>query len=152
MLRSYLAEAKWRNEGYVPTVEEYLQVSLISSGYPMVTTTSFLSMGKVATTDAFGGCPMTLRLLALSLLCRLMNDIHGVSEEETVKLFREEIANAWKDINEEWLKPTPAPMPLLERIMNLARAMDVIYKDGDGFTNSYILKDYVASLLKDPVL
>ncbi|KAF2285865.1 hypothetical protein GH714_008495 [Hevea brasiliensis] len=77
---------------------------------------------------------------------------HGVSEEETVKLFREEIANAWKDINEEWLKPTPAPRPLLERIMNLARAMDVIYKDGDGFTNSYILKDYVASLLKDPVL
>ncbi|XP_058001382.1 alpha-copaene synthase-like isoform X2 [Hevea brasiliensis] len=72
MLRSYLAEAKWRNEGYVPTVEEYLQVSLISSGYPMVTTTSFLSMGKVATTDAFewvSNDPKIIR--ALSLLCRL---------------------------------------------------------------------------------
>ncbi|KAF2285870.1 hypothetical protein GH714_008558 [Hevea brasiliensis] len=134
MLRSYLAEAKWRNEGYVPKMEEYLQVSLISSGYPMVTTTSFLSMGKIATTDAFewvSNDPKIIR--ALSLLCRLMNDIvshefeqnrehapssvecymkqHGVSEEETVKLFREEIANAWKDINEEWLKPTQLQGP-----------------------------------------
>lgn len=76
----------------------------------------------------------------------------GVSEEDTVKLFREEIRNAWKVINEERLRPIPDQMPLLDRIMNLARAMDVTcWKDGDGFTNSFILKDYVASLFKDPL-
>ncbi|KAG8658102.1 hypothetical protein MANES_03G120848v8 [Manihot esculenta] len=145
----------------VPTMEEYVQV-----------TTSFLGMGKVASFEWVSNDPNMV--MALSLLCRLMNDIvshkleqerehvpssvecymkqRGVSEEDTVKLFREEIRNAWKVINEERLRPTPDPMPLLDRIMNLARAMDVTcWKDGDGFTNSFILKDYVASLFKDPL-
>ncbi|KAF2285871.1 hypothetical protein GH714_008573 [Hevea brasiliensis] len=75
MLRSYLAEASGAMKAMFQ-MEEYLQVSLISSGYPMVTTTSFLSMGKIATTDAFewvSNDPKIIR--ALSLLCRLMNDI-----------------------------------------------------------------------------
>jgi hypothetical protein len=42
---------------------------------------------------------------------------YGVSvEEEVYKLFRKEIANAWKDINQELLKPTAVPMPLLELV------------------------------------
>ncbi|XP_037497671.1 LOW QUALITY PROTEIN: alpha-copaene synthase [Jatropha curcas] len=98
---------------------------------------------------------------ASATVCRLMDDItsaysyikqHGGSKEEAEKLFRKEIRNAWKDINEECLKPTPVPMPLLERVLNLTRAMDVIYKDEDGYTNSHVIKDYVASLLKDPAV
>ncbi|KAK9212484.1 hypothetical protein WN943_001866 [Citrus x changshan-huyou] len=35
-----------------------------------------------------------------------------------------------------------------ECILNLARVMDVIYKDDDGYTNSYVIKDYIATLLE----
>ena len=76
---------------------------------------------------------------------------HNVSEEEVIKFFRKEVDLAWKDINEELLRPTPVPMPLLDRVLNLARVMDVMYKDDDGFTNSYALKDHISSLLNDPV-
>ncbi|KAJ9182759.1 hypothetical protein P3X46_006716 [Hevea brasiliensis] len=175
VMRNYLAEAKWRDEGYIPTMEEYMKVSLVTSCYPMLATTSFFGMGAIATKDAFEWVSSDPKILrASSIVCRLMDDIvshefeqkrehvasgvecymkeHGVSEEEVLKLFRKQIANAWKDINEECLKPTPAPMPLLERVLNLARCIDIIYKDDDGYTNSHILKDHVASLLKDPVL
>ncbi|KAJ8773736.1 hypothetical protein K2173_006386 [Erythroxylum novogranatense] len=60
---------------------------------------------------------------------------YNVSEEEAISYFRQQIAKAWKDINEECLNPTPVPMALLERILNFTRAMDVIYKNDDGYTN-----------------
>ena len=78
---------------------------------------------------------------------------HGATEQEAVKEFQEQITNAWKDINEECLDPTTVPMPLLVRILNLARVIDVVYKTEDGYTNAgVILKDFVASLLIDPVI
>ncbi|KAJ4833933.1 hypothetical protein Tsubulata_043483, partial [Turnera subulata] len=173
-VRYYLAEAKWRSRGYVPTMEEYMDVSLVSSCYPMLTITSFLGMGPLATVEAFEWAAKDPKIIkAASIICRLMDDIvsqferlrdhvasgiecymkqHGnSSEEEIVKIFREEIANAWKDMNEECLKPTAVPMPLLERVLNFARVIDVIYKDGDGYTNPHLLKDYVASLLEHPL-
>jgi hypothetical protein len=77
---------------------------------------------------------------------------HGATEEEAVDEFRKEITDAWKDVNEECLYPTTIPMPVVTRILNLTRVMDVIYKDEDGYTHAgIVLKDFVASLLVDPV-
>jgi hypothetical protein len=77
---------------------------------------------------------------------------HGATEEEAVDELRKEITDAWKDINEECLYPTTVPMPIVTRILNLTRMIDVIYKDEDGYTLAEIvLKDFVASLFVDPV-
>lgn len=75
----------------------------------------------------------------------------GKTEAEAVDLFREQVKSSWKDTNEEFLKPTVFPAPLLERVLNLARVMDVLYKNDDGFTNSHLIKDLIASVLKDPI-
>ncbi|KAJ4718981.1 Valencene synthase [Melia azedarach] len=76
---------------------------------------------------------------------------HGVSEEDVVNVFRKEVENAWKDMNQELLKPTAFPMPLMERVLNLARVIDYLYKDSDSYTNAHLVKDQVASLLRDPL-
>ncbi|GLT77483.1 hypothetical protein SLA2020_490600 [Shorea laevis] len=76
---------------------------------------------------------------------------YGLLEEEIVKLFREEIVNAWKDINEGFIKPIVIPVPILTRVLNFAHVMDVIYKDVDGYTNSHILKDHIVLLWVDLV-
>jgi hypothetical protein len=77
---------------------------------------------------------------------------HDATEEEAIEELQKQVTNAWKDINEECLYPTTVPMPLLMPSLNLARVIDVIYKDGDGYTNAGgVLKDCVASLLVDPV-
>ncbi|KAK5786684.1 hypothetical protein PVK06_041324 [Gossypium arboreum] len=41
------------------------------------------------------------------------------------------INNAWKDINEEFLKPIAAPTLALNLILNLARVIDLIYTEED---------------------
>ena len=78
---------------------------------------------------------------------------NGATEEEAVKELSKQVVHAWKDINEECLYPTSVPIPLLTRILNLARVMDVVYKDEDGYTNAgVVLKDFIASMLINPVL
>ncbi|MFQ6635366.1 hypothetical protein Gotur_011649 [Gossypium turneri] len=43
------------------------------------------------------------------------------------KLQHKQINYAWKDIKEEFLKPTAAPTSALNRILNLAMVIDLLY-------------------------
>ncbi|CAI0433780.1 unnamed protein product [Linum tenue] len=172
-LKAFLMEARWRDANYFPKLEEYMQVSLGSTCYSLLAAVSFIGMAgaDAATEEAFqwiSGEPQML--VASSTVCRLMDDIleqernhipsaiecymekHKVAEEAVVvELFRERVADAWKDINKEFMRPTAVAAPLLDRILNLTRAIDVIYKDADTYTDSYLLKDHVVSILKEPV-
>lgn len=79
---------------------------------------------------------------------------YRVTEEEAIDELHREIANAWKDLNKVCLRPTTTtvPMALLTRVVNIARVIDVAYKDEDSYTHNVgVLKDYIVSLLVDPV-
>ncbi|GLU23523.1 hypothetical protein SLE2022_395210 [Rubroshorea leprosula] len=173
--KSYLVEAKWREEGCVPSYEEYMQNGLISGGIPLVIANSFVGMGKIASKEAFDWIFENPKIVeACSFVGRVMNDIashqferqrdhhasavecymkqHCVSKEEAVESLKREIVDAWKVINKERMKPTIFPTPLITRIVNMTRTLDLIYKDDDAYTRSYLLKDQIASLFVDPIL
>ncbi|TQD91283.1 hypothetical protein C1H46_023127 [Malus baccata] len=77
---------------------------------------------------------------------------YGATEEEAIIELRRQVNNAWKDINEACLHPTAVAMPLLIRILNFARVMDVVYKCEDGYNNADGgLKDFIVSTLVEPV-
>ncbi|XP_050247221.1 sesquiterpene synthase 2-like [Quercus robur] len=175
LVRAYFEEAKWFHQNYIPTMEEYMHVALKTSGYPMLTAISFLGMGDIVTKEAFDWIFSNPKIItASSVIGRLMDDMkshkfeqerghaasaiecymrqHGVSEQVVHDELNRQVANAWKDINEECIRPTVVPMPLLMRVLNLARVIDVIYKEGDGYTHvGKEMKDNVASVLIDPI-
>ncbi|XP_023905162.2 sesquiterpene synthase 2 [Quercus suber] len=175
LVRAYFDEAKWFHQNYIPTMEEYMHVALKTSGYPMLTAISFLGMGDIVTKEAFDWIFSNPKIItASSVIGRLMDDMkshkfeqerghaasavecymkqHGVSEQVVHDELNRQVANAWKDINEECIRPTVVPMPLLMRVLNLARVIDVIYKEGDGYTHvGKEMKDNVASVLIDPI-
>ncbi|KAG6746741.1 hypothetical protein POTOM_049106 [Populus tomentosa] len=175
-VRAYFNEAKWFHENHIPTMEEYMQVALETTGYSMLATVSFIGMaGDMVTEQAFDWVfnrPKIVR--ASETICRLVDDVrshkfeqerghaasgvecyirhYGLSEQEVYKEFHMQVVNAWKDINEECLKPTAVPMPLLERILNLSRVIDVIYKEEDEYTHvGEVMINNIASLLIDSV-
>ncbi|KAG2677982.1 hypothetical protein I3760_12G121700 [Carya illinoinensis] len=175
-VQAYFVEAKWFNEKYVPTFEEYMNNALVSCAYSVLTTLSFVGMGDIVTKEAFDWVFSRPRMLkAAEIINRLMDDIvstdfeqqrghvvsgvecymkqYGVSKQEAHEEFQRQIVNAWKDMNEELLKPTQVPMPLLERVLNLARVMDLLYKNEDAYTHlGGVLIEGITSLLIDPVL
>ncbi|XP_024164160.1 (-)-alpha-pinene synthase [Rosa chinensis] len=173
--RSFFNEAQWLQEGRTPSMEEYMSVATVSVTYPFITTISLLGMGDIVTKDAFEWLLDDPKIVSASnIIFRLMDDIvstkfekerghapssidcymkqYGVSEQETIDVFGKQIAKSWKDINEEFLKPTAMPMPVLMRVLNLTRVVDLLYKGEDGFTRvGKMTKDSVAAVIIDSV-
>ncbi|KAK2376551.1 putative terpene synthase [Trifolium repens] len=174
-IQAYMTEARWLNSNYKPTSEEYIRVSMESSGYTLVTLTCYIGMGDIAVEDIFNWISNEPKIVnAANVLCRLMDDIvsnefeqkrghvssfvecymkqYEISREAAVQEGQRRIVDAWKDINEECLRPSEVPMPFLTRILNLSRFMDVVYKDKDNFTNTEgEMKTFIKALLVDPV-
>lgn len=86
LLQAYFVEAKWYNRNYTPTMEEYMGNALVSSGYRMLASTSFIGMGPIATEEAFQWLSNNPKILRASqIISRLMNDID--SEVLRVEVF-----------------------------------------------------------------
>ena len=77
---------------------------------------------------------------------------YGVSKQEVHDEFQKQIMNAWKDINKECLRPIEELVPLLTCVVNLARVMDLLYKDEDAYTHlGGVMVEGITSMLVDPV-
>lgn len=73
-----MEEAKWFHSGYVPAVEKYLRVALVTSGFLMLSMHSLVGMGEIATKEALDWAanePLLVR--AASIICRLTDDMAG---------------------------------------------------------------------------
>ncbi|XP_042008743.1 bicyclogermacrene synthase-like [Salvia splendens] len=172
LLQSYFDEVIWLyNDNYIPTLEEYLKVSVVSGGYMMLSTTSLVGMGDDQVTkkdfDWIVNEPLIDR--ASALLARLLDDLvgdeyeekpssihcymtqYGMSEDDARAQIKQQMKNAWKDMNQECLEPTPASMPILMRVINLARAAQLIYSNGDCYTDPNKAKEWVKLLLIEAV-
>ncbi|KAI4305104.1 hypothetical protein L6164_028492 [Bauhinia variegata] len=174
--QAFLVEAKWRDKRYTPAYDEYMKNGIINA-YPFLAAASFLGLGHIATRELFewisnDDLPKIIR--AISIFARLQNDLgsrkfeskrehvasavecvvsqYGISEEEAYKLLNKDIENAWKDINEECLKPNSIPKSALDCVVNCSRLIELLYGNFmDRFTNTELLKDDIAAVLKDPI-
>ncbi|KAM2289844.1 hypothetical protein TB1_030017 [Malus domestica] len=156
-------------------MEEYLPVAIVSTGYPMLSTVSLVGMGDIVTKETFEWLFNDAKIVrASTTLFRFIDDMvttkfeqerghvassvdcymkqYGVSEQETIKVFNKQVVNLWKDINEELHRSTAVPMPVLMRVLNLTRVVDLLYKGDDGYTRvGKVVKDIIAALFIDPV-
>ncbi|KAL4272040.1 hypothetical protein GQ457_13G002780 [Hibiscus cannabinus] len=175
LAQAYLLEAKWTHENYKPTFEEFRDNALPTSGYAMLAITAFVGMGDVITPETFTWAASDPKIIkASTIICRFMDDIaehkfkhrreddcsaiecymeqYGVTAEEAYDEFNKYIESSWKDVNEELLKPREMPEAVLNRSLNLARVMDVLYREGDGYTHvGKAAKGGITSLLIDPI-
>jgi (-)-germacrene D synthase len=71
-----MTEARWLNNKYKPTLEEYIRISTESCGYAIVTTTCYIGMGDIATEDVFKWVSSEPKAIyAAIVICRLMDDL-----------------------------------------------------------------------------
>lgn len=83
LVRAYYLESKWFHQKHTPTMEEYMAVALVTSGYALLAATSFVGMGHVVTKDSFDWLFRGPKILKASeIICRLMDDI--VSHEVVI--------------------------------------------------------------------
>ena len=76
VVRNYLVEAKWLKEGCIPTLEEYISVSMVTSTYGLVIARSYVGRGDIVTEESFKWVSRYPPLVKAScVILRLMDDI-----------------------------------------------------------------------------
>nr|WBO38691.1 terpene synthase 20 [Aquilaria agallochum] len=128
LAKAYMREVKWYQQNYTPTMEEYMEVGLVTSGSPIVSTLAFVGvLGEIVTKTSFEWLANFPKIVvATSTLGRLYDDLadvheiqqarghapsavkcymkqYGVTEHEAVEELSELMEGAWKEINEECL-------------------------------------------------
>lgn len=75
-----------------------------------------------------------------------------VNKEHLPGFFNEKVEDAWKEMNKESITCKDVKMTINIRVINLARIMDLLYKNKDHFTHvGEELISHVKSLLVDPI-
>ncbi|KAJ6349201.1 hypothetical protein OIU77_006730 [Salix suchowensis] len=175
LVRGYHAEAEWADKCHVPTFDEYVLNGLATSTYGVIMAASFLGLEEVAGVEEYGWLKSNPKIIkAGKMIGRLMNDIVGhedeqkrgdcasgvecymkqynISEKKAIEEIQKMNATAWKDINEDCMRPTKAPMLLLQQLVNLVRVTEVFYgNDDDAYTIPLSLRDYVTLLIIEEV-
>ncbi|KAH1144318.1 hypothetical protein AAZX31_12G204600 [Glycine max] len=174
LVKGYMVEAKWCQEGFVPTYDEYKVNGILTAAFiPLMI--SLIGLGEFTTKDVFDWFFNDLKIVeAVSIIGRLLNDTsshkfeqqrvhvasaveccmkqYNISQSEAYNFIRKDVEDYWKVINEECLKLNDIPKSVLEIVVNYARVAEVTYENHqDKFTNADLLKDYISSLLLDPV-
>ncbi|XP_028761756.1 (-)-germacrene D synthase-like [Neltuma alba] len=174
LAEAYLVEAKWCNQGYIPTYEEYIENGVVTSVHPLLQIASFLGLGNFASKRVFDWVSNVPRIVrASSVICRLRGDMsshkferkrvhvasaveclmnqHGISEE-AYTILQKVLDNAWKDINAECLKPDGVPKVVLDFVVNFTSIIELVYGNfTDRYTHAELLQDHIAALVVDPV-
>ncbi|XP_060973589.1 alpha-humulene synthase [Cannabis sativa] len=176
IIGAYFEEARWLSEGYLPRLDEHLRVSYVSCGYVLLIATSYVGMHDIVTHETLNWLSKDPKIVSAStLLARFMDDIgsrkfeqkrnhipstvdcymkqYGVSEEEAIKELNKRVDTHWKEINEDFIRPTVVPFPILVRVLNFTKTVDLLYKEGDDqYTNvGKVLKESIAALLIDSI-
>ncbi|KAJ3679488.1 hypothetical protein LUZ60_017499 [Juncus effusus] len=175
MAEAFQKESEWYAADYFPKYAERREHAVLkSSGYPALSTVSFIGMGEIVTKEAFEWVTSIPKVVRASAeVARFTDDVIGYEREhkigqvastfdcymkefnanveETTIKFYSLVEDAWRTINQECLKPTAVSLKLIERPVNYARMMQIIYTHaGDGYNKCENLKEFVALLFVKP--
>lgn len=75
-VKNFFVEAIWCDQQYIPTVEEYMPVTLATGGSVWLVTGSFLGMGEIVTKEVFEWLLSNPKIVeASSIIGRFMGDV-----------------------------------------------------------------------------
>ncbi|KAJ8628084.1 hypothetical protein MRB53_021391 [Persea americana] len=159
MCKAHLVEAKWYSSRYTPTLEEFLQTSLISVGTLGVLAYVYAVLGQNLALESNDFAEKILDILPLAaMMVRFPDDLgtsmdelkrgdvpksiqcymheagvtEDVAREHIMGLFRE----TWKKVNKS-LVESSLPHGFINCVMNLGRVAYCTYKHGDGFSDGF---------------
>ncbi|KAL3812624.1 hypothetical protein ACJIZ3_013892 [Penstemon smallii] len=179
--RAYFKKMKWFMERQLPTFDEYISNSWISSCIYVFLTCIIPGMKSVTKEDIellTSDEPNKL-IVGASNITRYLNDLtsyerekrkgimltgiecymkhYGVSKQEAMKKFVELADEGWKDLNTEWINSNnnnnnSIPKDYFEGILNYARSGEVFYRKSDFYSDPEGLAQQIIDLFVDPII
>ncbi|CAN6374620.1 unnamed protein product, partial [Urochloa humidicola] len=168
--RYSMEEAKWFNENYMPSFKERLDVSIKTSGLPLLFFTTLTGAGHVVNNEVFEwALSMPDMLQATAEVGRFLNDIpsyksgkckkdaastvecymkeYGKTGEEAMAAMAAMVEQAWRRINRACIDMKRTVEPAAQFLVNTTRSLETYYLHGkDGLTYGRDLKNIITFL------
>ncbi|XP_034705174.1 (-)-alpha-terpineol synthase-like [Vitis riparia] len=173
--KSYFVEAKWYHEGYMPSLQEYINNALISISGPLTLVHAYFFITNPMTEEALG-CLERFRDIIRwsSTIFRLSDDLGTSSDElkrgdvpKSIQCYMYEtsaseddarkyigflIDETWKKMNEERNLNSPFSQTFIGMAMDIPRMSQCIYLYRDGYgVQDRETKDHVKTLFIEPI-
>ncbi|GMH30304.1 hypothetical protein Nepgr_032147 [Nepenthes gracilis] len=173
--KAFLLEARWFNEGFTPSLEEYLKSAWISSTCPLISLITHLIEEEGPYEELLDKLEQKKNLIYYSsLIFKLWNDLStsdvelergdapssifcymreaNVSEDTARGHIRGLIINAWNNINKELIERFSKHQRSANLIISAARVSHFLYCNGDGIgVQDCQTKQLIQNLLIEPV-
>ncbi|KAK4491965.1 hypothetical protein RD792_002749 [Penstemon davidsonii] len=172
--KALLVEATWYHTGCTPSFREHLDNGWTSSSGYVLSLYILFGVGQdMATTMNILNNSQEI-IYRVSLIIRLCNDLGtskmelergdvpssilcymreaNVTEEDARGHIRSIITYSWKKINDSFISSPRSEQPIIRYIINVARVVNFIYQDGDGFGDQdRETRDQILSCLIEPL-
>ncbi|PIA58425.1 hypothetical protein AQUCO_00500390v1 [Aquilegia coerulea] len=174
LCNAFLVEARWFATGHVPTLEEYLNNGVISTGAHVMCVHIFFLLGEginKETIDLLDNNPSIMTYP--SLILRLWDDLGTAKDENQkghdgsyIKCYMNEhrnstmesarqhvtnmISNTWKKLNKECLLPSSFSPSFKKALFNATRMVRLMYSYDEN-QRLPILEKYIKSMLCESI-
>ncbi|XP_077238528.1 alpha-terpineol synthase, chloroplastic-like isoform X2 [Tasmannia lanceolata] len=175
LCKAYLVEAKWYNNRYTPTLDEYLSNAAVSIGGSVMQGHAYFSLKPKITKEALDYIENNQKVVRwLGMLVRLWDDLGtstaelergdvpksvqcymhetGASEPVAREHIRGLFSDTWKKMNKDSISCSLFPEPFISAALGGARIAHHYYIDSDGFGDpNNQTKERLMLLLVDPI-
>ncbi|KAK1613077.1 hypothetical protein QYE76_036750 [Lolium multiflorum] len=174
LCRHFQLESEWFHNNDIPSFEDHINCSVISTSTPTICVALLLGMGDEATEETFKwaiGCTDAVK--ACGQVARFMNDMaafehgknkmdvacsvdsymnqHHVTSEVAIAVLDNLVEDAWKTINRARFEQRSL-LPILNRVASLSKSMAWLFRDNiDRFTFSSGNKEKIKQQFIDPI-
>ncbi|KAL8515829.1 hypothetical protein ACS0TY_014506 [Phlomoides rotata] len=178
LARAYNKEQIWIMEQQMPSFEEYMNNSVITSGINMIFSVPISGIKSATKEDIDWLLSEPKIVISTAKMVRHIQDLgsherenmegklltvvdcymkdRNVSKQEALAKFAELVEEGWKNVNTELgMKANrSAPKEIVKLLLNYARMFDFTYKNGsDGYTSPENgVPQQIVALLVDPIL
>ncbi|KAK1418494.1 hypothetical protein QVD17_27639 [Tagetes erecta] len=175
MIEAYMMEVEWIKGGIKPTLKDYIENGVTTSGtYMALAHFCFLVSDEVTFENAQHILNPYPKIFTLAgTILRLWDDLGTLKEEQergdvvsSIHLFMKEknitceeegrkeilqlIYSLWKDLNAELVTPDARLFPMIKVALNMSRASQAVYQhDNDSYLSSVV--NHVQSLFFKPI-
>lgn len=153
-----MAEAEWRMKGHVPSLNEYMAVTVPSFGLGPITFTSFCLLGPELSEEVVRSREYGEMIRCVATCSRFLNDLRTYEREEeqgktnsvlllapryggSIEAAKREVRSALAASRRELLRMVvrdsgAVPRPMRQEFWNIYKVSHLMYSEEDGFTST----------------
>ncbi|GLJ21154.1 hypothetical protein SUGI_0386970 [Cryptomeria japonica] len=130
---SMMEEAEWVKHGYIPTLEEYIEIGKITIGLEPITYKRETKQGKINSVSLF------------------MKEYPGTSVENATEWMRQTVNESTQKLLRNLLQPSVLPRESKQLYWNLAKIVHLYYRNSDEITSPTAMLKHIRVIIFYPV-